>query len=791
MLRRALAAKGFAQLTAVQQAVLHPDLGARDLRISSQTGSGKTVAVGMLLVDTLSTPAKGGTRVPRTLVITPTRELATQVAQELSWLLADLHARVVPVTGGTSVRLEQRALARGADVVVGTPGRLLDHLTQKALDPSALGTVVLDEADQMLDLGFRDELESILAALPAQRRTHLVSATFAYPVLELARRYQKDAIQVEGTSLGKSNQDITHQVHVVIPQQRNDALINILLLAPDELTLVFVRTRAEAGDLAERLLGMGFSAAAISGELEQAARTRVMNSFRSGVLKILVATDVAARGIDVPDVTRVVQLEAPKDPDTYTHRSGRTGRAGRKGQSILIIPPPARARTGHLLKKAGVKAEFVPVPDAAAIVAASDARLVAQLTAPRVPTSNDAYEPHLHALATQLLEKVEPHALVHRLLAHLGHHGPVRARTITRLDAPPRPLGTATGTRSAAAPHTPRPAPAAPRSESPRPTPAHTVVAPAPVARAEAPRPAPPATAPAAPRVESPRPAPVHVESPRLQVTAAPPARPAAAPSQPARAAPVAHASAKDRLPQAPVEPTRPSPKSKPEWTAAPPHAAKRRADEGSADSTGRSGKRSNGPWVRFGVSTGKAFKVDPSRVLAMVCRRGNIRGKDVGAIVVGDRFTMFDVHAEVAEAFAAAASLPDPRDPLVTFERLGGGSARTEARSNANAEARSAPARAVPREESRTSAKHDVKHDEKQNVTHKGRTQTGQDVRPTREAYRSTPRSEGRATPRNDAHASRPSATGSAARRQPPPPEKAKKPHRKGPPPKRPVPAE
>ncbi len=256
----ALVARGFTSLTAVQQGVLEPKVAGRDLRISSQTGSGKTVAVGMMLAEPLGQPSTGAKR-PRVLLITPTRELAMQVAEELAWLLKDLKARVVSVTGGTSVSGEVRSLSRGADVVVGTPGRLVDHLTSKALDPAGITTVVLDEADQMLDLGFRDELDTILTALPTPRRTHMVSATFSRPVLELARRYQPDAVQVQGTVLGASNADITHVVHVVFPQQRLDALVNLLLLAPDELTLVFVRTRAEAGDLAEQLTGLGFSCA--------------------------------------------------------------------------------------------------------------------------------------------------------------------------------------------------------------------------------------------------------------------------------------------------------------------------------------------------------------------------------------------------------------------------------------------------------------------------------------------------------------------------------------------------
>ncbi|HEY8944558.1 MAG TPA: DEAD/DEAH box helicase, partial [Polyangiaceae bacterium] len=338
-LAAAIAEKGFTRLTKVQEAVLAPELQDRDLRISSQTGSGKTVAIGLSLRHVLLGPSPDGTDTrARALVIVPTRELAAQVRDELSWLYSKVRLRIATVTGGASYREEHRALARGPRVIVGTPGRLLDHLTRGAIDPSAIGTVVLDEADRMLDLGFREELEAILKALPSGHRTHLVSATFARDVTALADRVQSNAARVEGTPLGSANADIDHVLYLIDPRERVDALINVLLERPDDQTLIFARTRADVSEVTLELQRAGFAAGALTGEMEQASRVRTLAAFKNGELRLLVATDVAARGIDVQDVSRVVQLEPPSSPDPYTHRSGRTGRAGRKGTSIVLVP---------------------------------------------------------------------------------------------------------------------------------------------------------------------------------------------------------------------------------------------------------------------------------------------------------------------------------------------------------------------------------------------------------------------------------------------------------------------
>ena len=284
-LRAALEQKGFEKLTSVQESALDTINDHRDLRISSQTGSGKTVALGMIMAAEIiafvrepgfhpSNPAG-----PSALVIVPTRELAAQVQSELRWLFAGVRAiKVECVTGGTSASHDRQRLTKSPRILVGTPGRLLDHIKTGALDCGGVTQLVLDEADQMLDMGFRDELQSILAVMPGERRTHLVSATFPGAVLRLADTYQNNPLHVEGSALGEANADIEHVAHLIHARDRVAALVNILLLAEDQRTLVFVQTRNETTQIAEALIKLGFASAPLSGELAQAQRTRTLNA---------------------------------------------------------------------------------------------------------------------------------------------------------------------------------------------------------------------------------------------------------------------------------------------------------------------------------------------------------------------------------------------------------------------------------------------------------------------------------------------------------------------------------
>jgi ATP-dependent RNA helicase DeaD len=435
-LASALATKGYDTLTPVQEAVLDAALEGRDLRITSQTGSGKTIAIGFAvrdLLEGLTTTQHGGAARPRVLVLTPTRELAKQVAEELAWLVAPLRVRVAAVTGGAGYLDQKRALSSNPAVVVATPGRLRDALERGKIDASTLSAVVLDEADSMLDLGFREDLEAILAKLPEERRSHLVSATFSHDVVSLADRFQRDPVHVQGTRLGEAHADIEHVVHLVEPRQRVDALVNLLLSDEDAKSLVFARTRADVARIAGELAEAGFVVRTLSGEMEQPERDRALAAFRQGGVQALVATDVAARGLDVRDIARVIQIEPPTDVETYTHRSGRTGRAGKQGKSILFVVPshyPAIAR-GFARAKIAHRVEPIPRPDA--IQRAREDKLVAWL-------ARDGEGEMIDAQAISIAERiVKSDARVHavaRLVVKAGLQGPTRARDVRAVTPP-------------------------------------------------------------------------------------------------------------------------------------------------------------------------------------------------------------------------------------------------------------------------------------------------------------------------------------------------------------------
>ncbi len=533
-LASALATKGYHSLTPVQEAVLDDALEGRDLRITSQTGSGKTIAVGFAIRDLLDdlTAQYGGAARPRVLILAPTRELAKQVADELTWLFAPLRVRVAAVTGGAGYIDQKRALASNPAVLVATPGRLRDALERGKIDASALAAVVLDEADSMLDLGFREDLDAILAKLPQERRSHLVSATFSRDVVSLADRFQRDPVHVQGTRLGEANSDIEHIIHLVEPGQRVDALVNLLLADEEAKSLVFVRTRADVTRIGGELTEAGFVVRTLSGEMEQAERDRALSAFRQGGVQALVATDVAARGIDVRDIARVIQIEPPTDVDTYTHRSGRTGRAGKQGTSVLFVAPQHYPAIARGLSRAKIAHRVEPIPRPEAIQRSREEKLVAWLAR---EGNGETIDPHAISIAERIVESGAVLTALARLVEKAGLHGPTKARNV-RAQPPPRDDQPARGRRS---------------------TP--------------------------------------------------------------------------DRRPVAPTE------------------------DRG---------------WVTFRVTWGGLHGADARRLLAVACRRGNIRGSDVGAIRVEPSYSLLDVARDAAAGFEAQAGRPDPRDPRVQITR-------------------------------------------------------------------------------------------------------------------------
>lgn len=385
-LARALAERDYKDATPVQAAVLEPHAEGRDLLVSAQTGSGKTIAYGLAMADTLLEGADtmGPAGSPLALVVAPTRELALQVERELSWLYHYAGARVVSCVGGMDPGRERRALAAGAHIVVGTPGRLRDHLERRALKVSSLKAAVLDEADEMLDMGFREDLEFILETTPPERRTLLFSATLPKAIVNLASHYQKDALRIATAGEARGHADIEYRAIRIAPHKIERAVINLLRFLDAPGALVFCNTRHAVRHMEAMLLERGFAAVALSGELSQSERNHALQALRDGRARVCVATDVAARGIDLPNLDLVIHAELPNDAEVLQHRSGRTGRAGRKGISILLVPPNRRRRAEEMLGRAKVQATWGNAPSAEEIRKLDQERLLqsALLTEP-------------------------------------------------------------------------------------------------------------------------------------------------------------------------------------------------------------------------------------------------------------------------------------------------------------------------------------------------------------------------------------------------------------------------
>jgi ATP-dependent RNA helicase DeaD len=363
---RALGERDYHIATPVQAAVLENEAQERDLLVSAQTGSGKTVAYGLAMAETLLDGADtlGPADEPLALIIAPTRELALQVQRELNWLYQYAGARVASCVGGMDPGAERRQLAAGVHIVVGTPGRLRDHLERRALKVGRLKAVVLDEADEMLDLGFREDLQFILEATPPTRRTLLFSATLPKAIVALARDYQRDALRIETRSETSGHADIEYRAIRTAQNGVERTVVNLLRFLDPPGALVFCNTRQSVRHLEAMLLERGFAAVSLSGELSQGERNHALQALRDGRARVCVATDVAARGIDLPNLSLVIHADLPHDAQVLQHRSGRTGRAGRKGVSILLVPPSRRRRAEEMLGRARVKFSWTDPPSA-------------------------------------------------------------------------------------------------------------------------------------------------------------------------------------------------------------------------------------------------------------------------------------------------------------------------------------------------------------------------------------------------------------------------------------------
>lgn len=435
-LSEALEERGYDTLTPVQNAVLESGLEGQDLLVSAQTGSGKTLGFGLAIAPTLLgelekfKPAE----TPLGLVVAPTRELALQVKRELSWLFAKAGAALASCVGGMDMRDERRTLARGAHIVVATPGRLRDHIMRGSIDLSLIRAIVLDEADEMLDLGFREDLEFILAEAPQDRQTLMFSATVPNSIAKLAKSYQRDAVRIVTKSETSQHADISYTALRVAQHDTENAVINTLLYHRAPNAIVFGNTRATVNRLTTRLSNRGFKVVALSGELSQAERTHALQAMRDGRAQVCVATDVAARGIDLPNLDLVVHAELPSNHETLLHRSGRTGRAGRKGVSALIVSKRFQKKADRILAMAKVKAEWADAPSADAVNKREEERMFADETwqTPSDESEKEIVEKLQHTFdATQLAA------------AYLRLYRSVRSapEELTAVEASPQPRG--------------------------------------------------------------------------------------------------------------------------------------------------------------------------------------------------------------------------------------------------------------------------------------------------------------------------------------------------------------
>lgn len=345
--------RGIAEASPIQEQSLPLTLAGKDLIGRARTGTGKTLAFALPIIQKLE-PSRERARLPRAIVVAPTRELAKQVADEFS--KTGLGLTTVTVYGGAAYGPQENALRRGVDVVVGTPGRLIDHLERGNLDLSAVQFAVLDEADEMLSVGFAEAIETILQKTPEARQTMLFSATLNNDINRLSRKYLREPVLVDTVGEGKSQaaQTVEH-LKVKVGRSRTRVLADLLTIYNPEKAIVFTRTKREADELANELIHRGIESEALHGDLAQSQRERALGAFRSGRVGVLVATDVAARGLDIPEVDLVVQYHLPQDPDSYVHRSGRTGRAGRTGTAIIMYGERENREVAGLERITGVR----------------------------------------------------------------------------------------------------------------------------------------------------------------------------------------------------------------------------------------------------------------------------------------------------------------------------------------------------------------------------------------------------------------------------------------------------
>lgn len=374
---RAVEEMGFEQMSPIQAKAIPVLLTGKDIIGQAQTGTGKTAAFGIPLLNKINPKEKH----LQAIVLCPTRELAIQVAEEIRKLANFMHAiKILPVYGGQEISKQIRSLKSGVQIIIGTPGRVMDHMRRKTVKFDNVTTIILDEADEMLNMGFREDIETILSQIPEERQTVLFSATMPGPILEIARTYQKDAELVRVVKKELTVPKIEQYYYEVTQKNKEDVLARLLDMYNPKLSLVFCNTKKQVDELTSALQGRGYFAEGLHGDLKQQQRDRVMNSFRNGKTEILVATDVAARGIDVDNVEAVFNYDVPQDDEYYVHRIGRTGRAGREGRAFTLIVGREAYKLRDIMKYCNTKIKAMPIPSMNDVTAVKAEKILEKIT---------------------------------------------------------------------------------------------------------------------------------------------------------------------------------------------------------------------------------------------------------------------------------------------------------------------------------------------------------------------------------------------------------------------------
>lgn len=387
---------GFEEPTPIQVATIPLLLKGVDFIGQAQTGTGKTAAFGIPIVE----KCKRGKK-PFAIILEPTRELAVQVSLEISNLGKFKNIRVLPIYGGTSIERQLRALNRGVDIIVGTPGRIIDHINRGTLILSEIKIVVLDEADEMLNMGFIDDIETILKTIPSKRQTLLFSATIPQPIMSIAKKHMKNPVKAGVSTKDIIVPKIKQVFYEVREEDKLDALSRLIDVENPQLAIVFCHTKNKVDEVSKKLNQMGYNTAALHGDFTQARREEVMGKFRKGSIDILVATDVAARGLDIQNVTHVINYDIPQNPEGYIHRIGRTGRAGKSGIAITFVTPREYRHLRLIEKTAKTIIDRKRLPSAAEVIKAKEKSIIKDIEKIIRENKNLSYASMVRALSEQ------------------------------------------------------------------------------------------------------------------------------------------------------------------------------------------------------------------------------------------------------------------------------------------------------------------------------------------------------------------------------------------------------